>query len=240
MSSSRAPGRADAPAAPAAVGEGADQVRMVARVLPELVAVATAIALAFGLLPVGLGESPQALLHWVVMSEGATLMFMCSLVDVASRLQRAPPWWAGVLGSGALLVAYPQVPALVIGALREGLWIALPFAWSVLERLRELWTLPGSSTVEKQRRRALAFGRLYTGLVLAGTFVITSFIEFLTIAPDGVAGGVVESLGPWFLVVFFSLAAFDAWRVHRPAFAARPRNLWPRFDGGDTARLDPL
>jgi hypothetical protein len=226
--------------AAAAPPRSGDRVQHLARLLPEWLALATALALALDLLPAWVAASPQEIVHWVVMSEGVTLMFLCSLVDVASRLRRAPPWWAGVLGSIALLAVYPQVPALVIGALREGLWVALPFAWSVIERLRELWTLPGSSVVEKQRRRALTFGRLYSGLVLAGIFVITSFIEFLTIAPDGVAGGLVEGLGPWFLVVFFGLAAFDAWRVHRPGFAAAPRNLWPRFDGGETARLDPL
>jgi hypothetical protein len=217
-----------------------DPVPLLARLLPECLALAAALALALDLLPHWVATPPQEILQWVVMTEGATLMFLCTVVDIASRLRRAPPWWAGVLGSVALLVLYPQVPALVVGALREGLWVALPFAWSILERLRELWTLPAQPRLEKLRRRALTFGRLYTGLVVAGTYVLTSLVEYLTIAPQGIQGGVVEGLAPWFLVAFFGLAAYDAWRVHQPAFAAKPRNLWHRFDTGETASLDPL
>lgn len=212
----------------------------VARMLPEWVALAAALAFASGLLPDALAGSTQHLLHWVVASEAVTLMFLCTLVDVASRLRRPPPWWLGVAGCIGLLVLYPQVPMLVFAALQEGLWLALPFAWSLAERLRELWTLPGSPRIEKLRRRALTFGRLFSGLVVAGTFVLASLLEYVTIAPDGVSGGLVEGLAPWFLAAFFALAAYDGWRVHRPAFAARPRNLWPWIDGGQTESMNPI
>lgn len=229
-----------APEALALSMPASDRWRCAMRMLPELVALAAAVLIALHAVPASLAEVARGVLPLVVMTEAATLMFMCTLVDVASRLRRPPPWWAGVLGCGALLALYPEVPQLVLAALREGLWVALPFAWSVLERLRELWTLPASPKLEKLRRRALVFGRLLSGLVLAGSFVLLSLIEHLTIAPDGIAGGLLEGLMPWFVAVFFGLAAFDAWRVHRPAFERQPRNLWPRFDGGQTASLDPL
>lgn len=214
----------------------ADRGQYLARLLPEIVACATALALALGLLPEGLAGSVRRMLDGIVAFEAVTLMFLCILVDVATRLRRAPPWWLGLLGCGALLVLYPEVPGLLIGALHEGLWVALPFAWSMIERLRELWTLPGSPRIEKLRRRALIFGRLFSGLVVAGTFVLAWLLE--SIVSD--AGGRVQGLAPWFVAAYFALAACDAWRVHRPAFAIRPRNLWPWFDGGQTERMDPI
>ena len=213
---------------------------LAARLLPELLSLLLALAIALAVLPERISAPPQTILQWFVMTEGVTLMFLCTAIDIASRLRRAPPWWGGLLLCVALLVVYPQVPLVVFEALREGLWIALPFAWSIIERLRELWTLPGQPTIEKLRRRALTFGRLYSGLVLAGVYVVTSLLENLTISPHGVGGGVVEGLAPWFIAAFFALAAHDTLRVHRPAFAVRPGNLWSRFDGLQSVHPGPI
>ncbi len=213
---------------------------LAARLLPECLSLALALALATQVVPTWFSAAPQAVLQWVVMTEVATLMFLCTVVDIATRLRRAPPWWAGVLLCAFLLLMYPEVPRTVLAALQEGMWIALPFAWSILERLRELWTLPAQTKLEKLRRRALAFGRLYSGLVVAGLFTLLTVAGVMLHSGMEFVDNAVLGAGPWFIVLFFALSVVDTVRVHRPAFAARPRSLWRRIDGGQTAYLDPL
>jgi hypothetical protein len=41
-------------------------------------------------------------------------------------------------------------------------------------------------------------------------------------------------------LVFYGIAAFNAWRVHQPAFAKRPTSLVPWLDRGDGTNLSPL
>lgn len=213
---------------------------LTARLLPECLSLAFALALATQAMPTWFSVLPQDVLHWVVMTEGATLMFLCTVVDVATRLRRAPPWWAGIPLCAFLLLVYPEVPRLVLAALHEGMWVALPFAWSILERLRELWTLPAQPRLEKLRRRALTFGRLYSGLVVAGSFLLVMVAGVALQSSLDFIGDSLYLVGPWFIVLFFALSVFDTVRVHRPAFAANPRSLWHRMDDGQTAYLDPL
>ncbi len=115
----------------------------------------------------------------------------------------------------------------------------LPLAWSIVERLRELWTLPTTSTIEKLRRRALSWGRLGTATVMAGVYVAILLGHAVllgdTFDPDALSARFALPL----LCLFYLIAAFDAWRVHRPAFVQRPSSLWPFFDSGDTAKIEP-
>ncbi len=217
----------------------AHKLQLAARLLPECLSLAFALSLAGGVVPDWLGVSPMEVLHWVVLTEAATLMFLCTVVDVATRLRRAPPWWAGVLLCAVLLLVYPEVPRMVLAALHEGMWIALPFAWSILERLREIWTVPAQSKLEKLRRRALTFGRLYSGLVVAGLFALVTLGGIVHTGMDFLQDAMFV-VAPWFIVLFFGLSVFDTVRVHRPTFTARPRSLWHRIDAGQTAYLDPL
>jgi hypothetical protein len=225
-----------APAAPAT----ASRAGLAASLAPELLSLATALAVALALLPVQLAPAAQQALAWAVMAEAATAMFLCTVVDIASRLRRAPPAWAGVLVAAGVLLVYPEVPQLARALFEESLWVGLPFAWSVLERLRELWTLPGQPALEKLRRRTLTFDRLYSGMVVAGVALAIA-LAVAMIGDDSVAfGDVVARFGPGFVAAFYALCAWNALRVHRAAFAARPRSLWPRIDGGQVADLDPL
>jgi hypothetical protein len=41
-------------------------------------------------------------------------------------------------------------------------------------------------------------------------------------------------------LAFYGIAAFNAWRVHRPSFAQRPRSLVPWLDKGEGTYLSPL
>lgn len=216
-----------------------DPLALLLRVGPEIGMLALATAVAFDAWPFGVDA--RALLFGALFLEGATAMFLCTVVDVASRLRRPPPWWAGCLLCAGLLALYPDVVQLVAGLLAEGWWVGLPLALTVGERLREVWTLPAQSSLEKQRRRALTFGRLYTLLVLAGAFMVPWLLE-AAIAANTQGGDAtrVPALLPWYALAFYALCAWDALRVHRVAFARAPGNLWPRFDLGESARLDPL
>lgn len=41
-------------------------------------------------------------------------------------------------------------------------------------------------------------------------------------------------------VLFYAIAAFNAWRVHQPRFTGRPTSLLPWLDRGDGTYLSPL
>jgi hypothetical protein len=174
-----------------------------------------------------------------VMVDGATLMLSATLVDVASRLRRPPRWWLGVLICAGILIMYPDAIALLREAWTLGLWVFAPFAWSILERMRELWTLPSASTIEKIRRRTLTFDRLYTALVVGGMATIGALL--LAIENDGsFPSHLFLTAAPWVVMVFYAIAALNAWRVHTQAFATRPRSLWPWIDQGQNSYLNPL
>lgn len=212
---------------------------MIAKLLPDLLA-------CFGLLWLGTPwarpaeSSIDETLIVVVGAELLTWMLFCSLVDVASRLRRAPPLWLGILIVIGLLLMTPQLPTLLVAAASQGMWVVLPIAWSLLERFRELWTLPAAPALEKWRRRALTFDRMYVGVVLGAAFLVL----MLGSAVFGEHGEFDRELGwsvlPWALALFYAIAAFDAWRVHRPAFERAPRSLLPAIDRGGVNDLDPI
>jgi len=208
-----------------------------AKLLPEL----SVIALALWALTAGWHGKPVDIngLQFVVIADGATLMASGTLIDIASRIKRAPPWWVLPIALIGLLLVYPEVWQLAQAAWQLGFWLFLPFAWSIFERVREIWTLPSAPLLEKVRRRALTFDRLYTGLMIGSGFLIiwlallaADIVEFGSFSePDGLL---------WPILAFYSINAGNVIRVHRPRFAKQPRSLWPWFDAGDAASLDEL
>jgi hypothetical protein len=207
------------------------------KVLPELglVAASLAAAIAPAWLPPVVGQSLQA----IVLVEVLFCMAQASLTDIATRLRKAPPVWLGVLILAGLAVMNPEVARMVIGMFREGWMVFLPFAWSLVERGRELWTMPRASSLEKYRRRALVSGRISIVLVVAGTFLAATAIRAIR---SGM-GPEFEPIGPhtyWWLVLAFSLSSFDVLRVHLPAFERRPRALFGRLDPMGVRDLSPL
>ena len=111
----------------------------------------------------------------------------------------------------------------------------LGFVWSLLERIFELWTLPAASILEKLRRRTLSFDRLYTGLVVGGIGVAALVGNDLLY--DGNIAMRSYRGAPSLALLFYGVATFNAWRVHRPAFALRPRSSRPWIDGGQATDL---
>jgi hypothetical protein len=208
-----------------------------AKLLPELsLAVA---ALALQLWPEWVGPWVRESLTLVALTEVMLAMFQASLTDIATRLRRRPPWWAVVAIGLGLVVMYPEAWHFLAGAFREGWPVFVPFAWSMLERLSELWTMPRAPQIEKLRRRALVSGRLSIVLVFGGAAVAVAGVTY---ALD-VAGGGADLLGRtagWWLGAAFALAALDVVRVHLPAFARRPRALVPGLDPLGVDYLAPL
>jgi len=179
---------------------------------------------------------PQGL-QFAAIADGATLMMSGTLVDIASRLKRAPPWWLAPIAVAAVLLLYPESFSMLQQAWSLGLWVFLPFAWSLLERVREIWTLPSASKLERIRRRALTFDRLYTALALAGLGIVVLLVLLFAV---GIA--LEDIFSPfnllWPMLAFYGINAINVIRVHRPSFTKSPRSLWPKFDGGEAARLD--
>jgi hypothetical protein len=178
-------------------------------------------------------------LEFGVMADGATLMLSATLIDVASRLQRAPPWWLVPIIVTGLFLAYPEAWQMLTMGWSLGIWCFLPFAWSILERLREMWTLPRASRIEKIRRRTLTFDRLYTALVLGGLWIGAGLL-WLLVFGAGLEAIFDTSRLEWLLLAFYAINVGNVIRVHRPAFQQRPRSLLPWIDGDQASYLDPL
>ncbi len=206
---------------------------MLGQLMPELFIVATAtLVLIFGNRP---WLHPETL-EFAVASDAVTLMLSCTLIDVATRLQRAPPWWLGTFIIVGILLINGEVLSALATSWSVGMWVFLPFAWSILERFRALWTLPSASKLEKIRRRTLTFDRLYTGLMI-GWLCVAIFIIHSLLSDNRLE---TDRMLPWLCVVFYGVSAFNIWRVHQPAFAKMPRSLFPRIDGDQATYLNPL
>ncbi len=93
-------------------------------------------------------------------ADGATLMASSTLIDVASRLQKAPSWWVAPLVVVGLFMFFPETWQMLQIIWNLGAWVMLPFTWSIVERVRQIWTLPAASRPEKIRRRTLTVDRL--------------------------------------------------------------------------------
>src|ERR1051325_7769997 len=94
-----------------------------AKLLPELALVAGAVV--YALAPEWqpwIGNSLEALVFIEVIFSLAQL----TLTDIATRLKKSPPLWAGGLLVAALGVLYPEVGRVVLAMAREGWPVFLP------------------------------------------------------------------------------------------------------------------
>jgi len=200
-------------------------IELVLKVLPELSVVG--VAMASVLIPNYLPAAVDETLMVIAVVEGAFCVAQGTLTDIATRLRKPPPWWIAPI----ILVGLLFPGASIIGSIaQESGWVALGIAWSVAERLRELWTMPRASRLEKMRRRALVGGRISLLLLFGGAGTALMIGSYLHDSDTG-GGQVVTRHLAWFVAAYFSLTAIDVVRVHRAAFARCPRTL---------LRLDPL
>ena len=210
------------------------------KLLPELSVALAAVALQ--LWPERVGPWVRDGLTFIAFTEVTFAMFQATLTDISTRLRRRPPWWALAGIALGLLLLYPEAIKMASAAFREGWPVFLPFAWSLLERLRELWTLPGAPRLEKLRRRALVSGRLAIPLLTAGAALAAAgMTSLLDLQPGGF--DFLGATAGWWLAAAFALAAFDVVRVHLPGFADRPRALVTSLDAmhlDSPSPLDPL
>jgi hypothetical protein len=207
------------------------------KLLPELGMVVAAVVVAT--MPERVGPSLRDSIGFVALVEVLFCMAQGTLTDIATRLKKPPPLWLGLLILGGLALFNPDVVSVVVGMFRQGWAIFLPFAWSLVERARELWTMPRASQLEKLRRRALTSGRISLVLVFGGAAVATLCVGYFL---DHGRGGapLLERTAFWWLAAAFSLTAYDVVRVHRPAFERHPRALFGRFDPLGVTDLAPV
>ena len=174
-----------------------------------------------------------------LVADGATLLAFASLIDVATRLRKTPPWWLAMIIGVGILAFNGDVIGMLGIALSQGAWIFVPFAWSLIERIRELWTLPSASPLEKIRRRTLVFDRLYVGIAIMGLWICAGLV-MVFVGDKGIESFFDVRLLIIVGLVFYAIAAANVWRVHGSAYAQRPSSLMPWFDKGNAVQLDPL
>ncbi len=210
---------------------------MLAAALPELSMLLSVILFATDGL--GLIHVDRGAIMMVLMADAMTMLGFATLIDIATRLRKPLPYWLAVLvGAGALVLNGHIVPAIEL-TWSQGAWIFVPFAWSVFERIRELWTMPNASRIEKIRRRTLVFDRLYIGVHMIW---LSAAIALLVMLFGGSAFELLSDTRSLITVgiVFYAVATLNCVRVHTVRFAERPSSLLPWFDKGDATYLDPL
>jgi hypothetical protein len=186
--------------------------------------------------------------HWWRPNEGVLfsgiamdavlLMGSASLIDIASRIKRAPPLWVLPFAVLGLLMLSPGSGELLAHALSLDTVILLPFAWAIIERLRELWTLPQASVLEKIRRRTLVFDRLYVALLIGVLTMLFGALVYFIFAID-----LTSWLGKAALLIvwlFYAVNCFNVWRVHQALYLRHPRSLLPWIDQNEASDLRPL
>jgi hypothetical protein len=164
-------------------------------------------------------------LFFALVVEGGFLMMQGTLVDIATRLRKRPPVWAVVLITGGVLLFSGHALEIVRWAWQRGTVAFIPIALSLMQRATILWHMPDRSRNEKIAARALIGNRITTGLGVLG--IATALMVTGVIFPERFTFGdwIPLALGS----LYFAIAAFDDWRVRRPAFAENPRVLF-RFD----------
>lgn len=227
------------------VAEHDPNFRLLPRLLPDALALGASLIIAFR--AIRYGGVDERSMNWVttvMAGELFSLFFLVALVEVASRRQQPPTRWVGLLTIAALLVFCPSMLMLLKWSWYAGIWVFLPFLWSLGERFRQLWTLPRASRLEKLRTRALAFDRFQTGLPSYFAMFILLIVLLFVFGdadvdfPYRLAGKVM----PTFLAMFFAIMCYDQIRVHGAEFARDPRRLWakPGHPDPTLTKIDPL
>jgi hypothetical protein len=182
---------------------------------------------------------PDAEALWFgITGDFVMLMVSCTLIDIASRLQSAPPWWIAPFAVLGLLMLTPDLVGFMVHAFQLGWLVVVPFLWSVIERLRELWTLPTATTLEKIRRRTLTFDRLYVALIIGMSCLVFGLVAYMAF---DIESRTWLSYTLWIVWSFYAISCYNIWRVHQEAFVKRPRSLVPKWiDLGESTYLNPL
>lgn len=174
-------------------------------------------------------EMTEALAFGILI-EGGFLLMQATLVDIATRLKKRPPFWLIPIMVGAILLFMGGSAWEVLKmAWDRGMAFFLPLLLSLLERGYILWQMPVRTRVQKIAARALIGNRIVTGIALCVLTLVASIA--------------LDSVGEWLVfsasALYFGIAAYDDARVRRPKFAERPRVLF-RYDVLHIEYLEPL
>jgi hypothetical protein len=204
-------------------------LRLAPRLLPDALALVASLRIVWlALRPGALDETSFNWMMAVIAGELFTFFFVVALVEIASSLRQPPSLRVGLATIGALFFIFPTVLMLAKWSWQGGVWMFLPFVWSMVERLRQLWTLPRASLLEKLRTRALAWDRFQTGSVIfIATFLILVAMMMVT-DDEHFSTEPGELVMTSFLALFYAIACIDEIRVHGAGFARSPRRLWAR------------
>jgi hypothetical protein len=234
--------KTEIPSSPALVASNDATFLLLPRLGPDALALVSSGVIALQVFQTDAVETKS--LDWmgsVLGTELFTVLFVALLVEIASRRRAAPTLWMGLLIVAGLVAYCPQVLMLARSSWNQGLWVFVPFLWSMVERLRRLWTLPIAPPLEKLRTRALAFGRLQTAM---SGFMVLFFLllaSLLVNHPDpDFPYRVSIHLLPCFLIFFFAVACIDTLRVHGESFARAPRRLWSKAPDRQLTQIDPI
>ncbi len=207
------------------------------KLIPELMSVAMILGVLF--VPRVQAWINIEIIFLILIIEGGMLMANATLIDLASRLKKPPPWWLAIIILAGVIFMSPGGMTTLQMAWLGGAWFFLPTLWSMFERIREMWTLPKASTLEKIRRRTLTFDRLYTGLLLAGCCVVVGI--YLAIKNEGsMPIDIQSSMAPWFLLGMYGISSFNVWRVYQNNFAKSKSSLFPFIDQEQNTYLGDL
>ncbi|HSS78817.1 MAG TPA: hypothetical protein VLV54_19010 [Thermoanaerobaculia bacterium] len=207
-------------------------LRLAPRLLPDALALVASLIIVWQTLRQGaLDERSMSWMTPVLAGELFTLFFVVALVDIASSQRQPPTLWGGLLIIAVLLFVCPTVLMLAKWSWHGGVWMFLPFLWSMSERLRQIWTLPRASLLEKIRTRALAFDRFQTGSVGYVVMFLVLFASFVVseVRDDHFPNLAADLAIPSFLALFFAINCIDEIRVHGEGFARSPGLLWSKL-----------
>lgn len=211
-------------------------LRLAPRLLPDGFALVASLVIFWQALRTGdLDERSMSWATSVLAGELFTFFFIVALVEVASTRRQPPTLWGGLVIIAALLVFCGQtVFMLAKWSWHGGVWVFLPFLWSMVERFRQLWTLPRASLLEKLRIRALAYDRYQTGYVGYIVMFLVLVASLMVSDDPDIPYRTAVLVLPGFLALFFAVACIDAIRVHGEGFARSPRRLWAKPGRPDT------
>jgi hypothetical protein len=178
-------------------------------------------------------------LMFALMVEGGFLLLQGTVADIATRLEKRPPLWAVLLIAAGLILFSSEARQILTIAWAQGIGALIPLLLSLAQRFTMLWSMPSRSRIEKIAARALISNRIVTGIALC----FISLILVMASTAFGFNLGSFSAGGPaWTFAagaVYFAIAAYDDWRVRRPAFEKRPKVLF-RYEVLRIHHLDPL
>lgn len=123
--------------------------------------------------------------------------------------------------------------AVLTAAWSMGAGVFVPLLLSLIERGAILRRMPERPRIEKIAARALISNRIITAVTLIGSFV-AAIVIVVALTPREWPDESWPALAAGAL--YFTIAAFDDWRVRGRRFAERPRVLF----GREVLRIEQL